>query len=242
MFVKTPGGKEDDGDVTDGRILLQLTAELQTVHDRHHDVRDDQIGHYPTCQLQPALPVDRLAHLIHRGECRTEVSADVAVVINYEYFRLVGLIGLDEVVDMSCLVGHVRVFFHIDEGSGRLPETLHTYLSGLTERHTDCKRAAFSLLALHRHFAVVQAGKRLYQCQTDACSMSGIAGLIKPVEDIRQVVLCNAAAIVAHHNLHFVSLHGSSKADAASFGRVLHGIAEQIIADTFQLVAVGTHG
>src|SRR5262249_53300247 len=37
------GGQEDDGDVLEARILLDLAADREPVHLRHHDVEEDEI-------------------------------------------------------------------------------------------------------------------------------------------------------------------------------------------------------
>ena len=66
LVVKTACCEQDDRDVTDDLVLFQLTAELQSIHDRHHNIGDDKVGYYPPCHFQPTLTINGFAHLIYR--------------------------------------------------------------------------------------------------------------------------------------------------------------------------------
>ena len=89
---------------------------------------------------------------------------------------------------------------------------------------------------------MMQFSECLDKCQPDSSSMFRILCLIEPIEDIGLFVVRNTCTVVAYRYSHLVSFHGCSKGNFAPVGRVLHCIGQEVIADTLQLVMVGTHG
>ena len=81
--------------MTRDEVLLQVLTELQAVHNRHHHVRDHDVGYTLTRQFQAALPVGSLQHVEARRQQRAQVAAHVGIVVHDQNVRqLVGVLLL----------------------------------------------------------------------------------------------------------------------------------------------------
>src|SRR6266542_5459423 len=80
------GGDDDDRDVADGRIELLLGPELPAVHDRHHEIEQDDVGVLAASRGQGLATVGRRADLVALDlEDLRERLADSGVVLHDEH-------------------------------------------------------------------------------------------------------------------------------------------------------------
>ena len=59
---------DDDGDVVDHVVGPHASAQLQTVHARHHQVGDDEVGHQVDGLLQSVLSVGGISYAVAVGQ------------------------------------------------------------------------------------------------------------------------------------------------------------------------------
>ena len=83
-FVGSEGGQKEDWDVSEIRIGAKVLDEGPSVHDRHHHVRDDEVGrsdlHLLKRLLTIASSLDRKVPLFL--EARRDHSQDPRVVVD----------------------------------------------------------------------------------------------------------------------------------------------------------------
>ena len=70
-------------------ILLYEAAELNTIHDRHHNVTDNNIGNIFLCQFQAFLTIDSGYDLIVSMKGRSDVFTDIVVIFYCKYDRTI---------------------------------------------------------------------------------------------------------------------------------------------------------
>lgn len=87
LLLRTACGEQDDGDVAGDIVVLYLPAELQSVHDGHHNVGDDDVGNALMGQPQSALTVGGLHDIVFVGEDRAQILSHILVVVDDEHRR-----------------------------------------------------------------------------------------------------------------------------------------------------------
>ena len=88
------GREYDDWDVANVLVLLYAVHHGKAVHDGHHDVGDDEVGHLGLGNAKPALAVLSLNHGVVAAQDAHEEGPQVVVVFHHEQpYRLVATGG-----------------------------------------------------------------------------------------------------------------------------------------------------
>ena len=69
-----------------GIVRLEFRAQRGTIHFRHHDIRDDQVGHLFQYRCETLLSVLASCDVIVVGERLCQVVANLAIVLNDNHF------------------------------------------------------------------------------------------------------------------------------------------------------------
>ena len=203
------------------KLVLDAPAALQSIHDRHHDVADDQVGHVSGRQPHP-LPAVRCREDVVVGTHQLlDEQPDVPVVVDDEDDGLVGIEGgvvvnrLELGLDVVLPCRRVNVFRSgLRGGRGDVTDG---------ERH----REACSLvqLAFDGDGASMKLHEGLGQRQTDAraAGMDAV-GLVEPVEDVADVVLADTLARVGDLEGQLPGIAAAADGDGAVAGRIFQRV------------------
>ena len=82
MLTKGTGREQDHRNMTGGGSAFDALAEFQTVHDGHHDVRNNQIGYNLIGNSKSLLPISSLIHLVSVLKDGTEIGTYIGIVVN----------------------------------------------------------------------------------------------------------------------------------------------------------------
>ena len=66
-------------------VCLQSLAELQPVHNGHHDIADDDVGDILQGEREAALAVGSLHDVISLTENHAEIFPHISIVIHHEH-------------------------------------------------------------------------------------------------------------------------------------------------------------
>ena len=243
LVVEGACREENDGDVARHGVVLQLACELQSVHDGHHDVRDDQFGHLAPCAVQSAASVGSLDDVVLLFEDRLEVGAHAAVVVDDEDegFGICFLRLRDACRLLRLRVyGKVRVVVHgvvYDDGAAVGVACLVEV--GLRGGQCDAERGAALLVGGDNGLSVVHVSECLYQCQSDARATDGTLRLVEAVEEVRQFSGVDIRPCVVHLQRADSPVLSDSDGDGAARRCVLHGVRHEVEENVRHFLAVG---
>ena len=68
-------------------IILQGSTHFKTIHFRHHDITNDQIGHLFDGFFHAGFAVYSLLDVVLFGQTGPQVSADIGIVFNDQNMR-----------------------------------------------------------------------------------------------------------------------------------------------------------
>ena len=93
MFFEILCSKHDDRDMRSGGIGFELLCKLQTIHHRHHNIADYQVGHLLLSHFQSFFTVGSLQDKeVVLQQCALILSY-VVVVVDNQYRRFISLLA-----------------------------------------------------------------------------------------------------------------------------------------------------
>ena len=85
LFQIRFGGQYDDRYMTGAQVLLNLFAQLQAVHNGHHDIRKNQVRLLLLHERQCFLSVTRFRYVVTFSQLITQISTNIEIVFYDEY-------------------------------------------------------------------------------------------------------------------------------------------------------------
>ena len=98
--------------MTGAHIFLYGATELNTIHDRHHDVTDNNIGNIFLCQFPSFLTIDGGYDLIISVKGRSDVFTDIIVILYCEYDRA-GICFFFAILRVYIIFCHIEWLFSL---------------------------------------------------------------------------------------------------------------------------------
>ena len=203
-------------------VLLEDSGEFDTIHSRHHDVADDDVGNMFQSQGHAFLAILCLENLEVVAERVGDVLPDVGIVLDDEECGLLVLGGFE---------GFER--FERFEGFDGGIFLVQSIGIGVFDGNGENKPTALTLTTFGNDGAFVQIGQRTHKGETDACARSLMTtlGLVVALEDVRQRIGGNAMSGITHGDMqHSLGIALDIDSDVALFG-VLDGVGEQVVED-----------
>ncbi len=234
------GGEHHDGDMVEAHVLPHFPTQFHAVHDGHHQVGDDEVGHLPDDVGQRFTPIAEGRDFAAVGKLPLQQVADVLVVLDDDdaFVAERGIEGVFGVRQES--VGRKTLErWRVDAGGevARLGQFVGGEVA-LAQREDDLDAGAWSLgIVGHADGAVVQSDERGGEVQANACShAAGIgAELIEALEDVPFRLVGDALARIGHREgersfgIFFAGgQNAETHFDGAAGGGVLDGVGEEV--------------
>ena len=258
-FLLVLGGKtcrqHHKRDIGGARCLLHQSAEVITIHHRHHHVTEDDVWQVALLQLIPSfLTIHGLLHdVVLRQDFSHELSEVIAIIYQQDTesprrsHTLLGKVALSS--GRCANHGCITCLVHF-----RLLEGWFCIGISLLQRNIDCKDGATARVVFHGCRTSMQVGKRLHEVESDATATKwlhlGTIHLEEAVEDMRLVLIADSLAGISHldakhilgnaldlHFLHYVETHRHT---TTIWGKLV-GIAQQIVDNLAHLINIERH-
>ena len=71
-------------------VVFHFVAKFEAVHDRHHDIADDQVDRVLTNQIESYFPVFSFYYLIHFRQFASDEMAHIILVLDNQDHRFAG--------------------------------------------------------------------------------------------------------------------------------------------------------
>ena len=169
-------------------VLLELSCELQSVHNGHHNVADYQFRYLATRLLQSLLAVGSLRDVVFILQYRAQIGTHSVVVVDDEHQRTfaVKVLGIGNTVGGSVCVNVYRHIVVVNEvlvlHSRRRLLVVGRVVAGLCVGQSHYKRGALARLALSFNRAVMHIDISLDERQSDAGAADRALRLIEALE------------------------------------------------------------
>ena len=178
-------------------VRFQFLAHDDSVHDRHHDVADHNVGNGLCGYMQSFFSVGGGFYLIQVRKCIRNVVAYVGIVFHHQdnragiFIFICHFLFLNRLFFLSVLLVCMYIF------------SVQGLRIGIACRQAQIEGRADFRQALYLNVPFVQLHQVFHQCQSDACSGSLMfsALLIIAFEDMCQSVLSDTIAGVFYGQL-----------------------------------------
>ena len=186
------------------QILFHRFAKFDSIHNRHHNIRKNQVYVIFFKHLQRLLPVLRLYQIKLSGQTVEQIPPQLLIVFHYKncsmpasrlfftgfcHFRFY-IIGIN--LMRICRID--TLFLHLSLALRKFLRSIHR----LILRNINGKRRAFSNLAHQRYLPVMQFNQTLNQRQSDAASFVYVLHLIKTFENLPLLILWYAHSRICY--------------------------------------------
>ena len=206
-------------------VLLQLTRKLQAIHDRHHHVADYQLRHLVPRLLQALATVCCLRDIIPVFQDRPQIGPHPVVVIDDEHQRAVRIevFGIGDAIRRLLsidILGHIAIVYQFPLRHRPCLAILGRVVAWLGGRQRYKKPCALSLVALHADVAMMEIHVGLDQRQSNPRPTDSTARLVEAIEEMRQRLLLNSLARIAHAEHILLAVVGQCRCDPSALRRI----------------------
>lgn len=172
-------------------VSFYSPAHLKSVHNRHHNIRNDDVGYVFQGTIQSDLSIKSLNNIVLSGKSFSNVTSNVVIVLDDKHYPF----GLFVV---TCSLLFIRQYNFIQ---------MNCIGIILICRNAECENRTCSELTIHRYLTAMQFYQRFDKCKSYSCagSLVSAVSLVIAFEYMRQRLLINTASSVC--NLCFSITH-----------------------------------